>query len=322
MQVPKWTIKLKIGSGFFVAGIMLIICGMAGLYLSSSLSVSLSNFTGPVLQTTSNANSGMLSVQSQLIAVQDILSGSSDANTQNRLKQAEDTARQTLEGIRQAQQVSDEEIGQLQQKMNSFSEAKESLLKVHDDFVKLENDIDKTVSELLDFIIDIERLASQALLESQMQFEGEDVASSQPAAILIDGIRQKSEGARHFYAVEESEVMAEAVSEVGADESADINTDINTDINSGEALAETLDESTLDESAADDVSEEAYVEESEYDEEIDAATQAAEELVQANQDLVNSASEARLALLNRLNLLNRFRTDTKDKDVIQRLKQV
>ncbi len=327
MQVPKWTIKLKIGSGFFVAGIMLIICGMAGLYLSSSLSVSLSNFTGPVLQTTSNANSGMLSVQSQLIAVQDILSGSSDANTQNRLKQAEDTARQTLEGIRQAQQVSDEEIGQLQQKMNSFSEAKESLLKVHDDFVKLENDIDKTVSELLDFIIDIERLASQALLESQMQFEGEDVASSQPAAIrptaiLIDGIRQKSEGARHFYAVEESDVMAEAVSEVGADESADNNADINTDINSGEALAETLDESPLDESAADDVSEEAYVEESEYDEEIDAATQAAEELVQANQDLVNSASEARLALLNRLNLLNRFRTNTKDKDVIQRLKQV
>ena len=110
MRLPKWTIKLKIGSGFFVAGIMLIICGMAGLYLSSSLSVSLSNFTGPVLQTTTNANNGMLSVQSQLIAVQDILSGSGDDSTNKRLQQAEETARQTLEGIRQAQQVRDEEI--------------------------------------------------------------------------------------------------------------------------------------------------------------------------------------------------------------------
>ena len=205
MRLPKWTIKLKIGSGFFVAGIMLIICGMAGLYLSSSLSVSLSNFTGPVLQTTTNANNGMLSVQSQLIAVQDILSGSGDDSTNKRLQQAEETARQTLEGIRQAQQVSDEEINNLQKKMTSFTEATAGLLKVHDDYVNLEKDIDKTVSELLDFIIDIERLASQALLESQMQFEGEDVAGSSRLKRIESGIRHKSANSEHHYASEAAE---------------------------------------------------------------------------------------------------------------------
>ena len=205
MRLPKWTIKLKIGSGFFVAGIMLIICGMAGLYLSSSLSVSLSNFTGPVLQTTTNANNGMLSVQSQLIAVQDILSGSGDDSTNKRLQQAEETARQTLEGIRQAQQVSDEEINNLQKKMTSFTEATAGLLKVHDDYVNLEKDIDKTVSELLDFIIDIERLASQALLESQMQFEGEDVAGSSRLKRIESGICHKSANSEHHYASEAAE---------------------------------------------------------------------------------------------------------------------
>ncbi len=238
MKMPKWTIKLKIGSGFFVAGMMLVICGMAGLFLASSLSVSLSNFTGPVLQTTSSANKGMLSVQGQLIAVQDILSGSAEADVLGKLRTAEETAQNTLQGIRSAGQVDDKAVDALAQKMDRFSAAKDSLLKVHQEDVALEKNIDKTVAELLDFIIAIERLASQALLESQMQFEGEDEGNN----------------------VELSNV--------------------------------------------------------------DEATEAAEELVQANKDLVNSASEARLALLNRLNLLNRFRANTRDTETRKRLEQV
>ncbi|MBT8440365.1 MAG: hypothetical protein KJO91_11605, partial [Gammaproteobacteria bacterium] len=247
MKMPKWTIKLKIGSGFFVAGMMLVICGMAGLFLASSLSVSLSNFTGPVLQTTSNANKGMLSVQGQLIAVQDILSGSGAEDAMQKLKKAEETAKSTLRGIKEAGQVDDTAVTELSQKMENFSAAKDSLLKVHNNYVVLEKEIDKTVSELLDFIIAIERLASQALLESQMQYEEEE---------------------------EESDVESDS-------------------------------ESAQDESDA---------EESE--------SSSAEELVMANQDLVNSASEARLALLNRLNLLNRFRANPDDIDSRQRLGQV
>jgi len=238
MKMPKWTIKLKIGSGFFVAGIMLVICGMAGLFLASSLSVSLSNFTGPVLQTTSNANNGMLSVQAQLIAVQDILSGNGAEETLDKLKKSEEKARETLRGISEAGQVDDTAIAELSQKMDNFSAAKDSLLTVHTDYVALEDQIDKTVSELLDFIIDIERLASQALLESQMQFEEDE----EP--------------------VEESNYEEASIDETGFDESG------------------------------------------------------------ANQDLVNSASEARLAVLNRLNLLNRFRANPENIDTRQRLGQV
>ena len=247
MKMPKWTIKLKIGSGFFVAGMMLVICGMAGLFLASSLSVSLSNFTGPVLQTTSNANKGMLSVQGQLIAVQDILSGSGAEDAQQKLKKAEEKAKSTLQGIKKAGQVDDAAVAELSRKMENFSAAKDSLLKVHSDYVELENEIDKTVSELLDFIIAIERLASQALLESQMQYEEEE---------------DESEAENDFETVQD------------------------------ETEAEDPDSSS------------------------------AEDLVMANRDLVNSASEARLALLNRLNLLNRFRANPADVDTRQRLGQV
>ena len=267
MKMPKWTIKLKIGSGFFVAGIMLVICGMAGLYLASSLSVSLSKFTGPVLQTTSNANDGMLSVQSQLIAVQDIVSGNdSDGSSQKKLKEAEARSLQTLEGIREAGQVDEAAVQELKSKMDNFAAAKDGLLKVHSEFVTLEKQIDKTVGELLDFIIDIERLASQALLESQMQFEGEDAEEEEESVAEQD----YSEGSME-YAGEEGPVFDEAEEEA---------------------------------------------------EEVDDATAAAEALVQANQDLVNSASEARLALLNRLNLLNRFRGNPGDAEIKTRLAQV
>ena len=266
MKMPKWTIKLKIGSGFFVAGIMLVICGMAGLFLASSLSVSLSNFTGPVLQTTSNANNGMLSVQAQLIAVQDILSGNGAEETLDKLKKSEEKARETLRGISEAGQVDDTAIAELSQKMDNFSAAKDSLLTVHTDYVALEDQIDKTVSELLDFIIDIERLASQALLESQMQFEEDE----EP--------------------VEESNYEEASIDETGFDESG-----------FGQAGLLPAEEESVNE---------------------ESETSSADELVQANQDLVNSASEARLAVLNRLNLLNRFRANPENIDTRQRLGQV
>ena len=267
MKLPKWTIKLKIGSGFFVAGMMLVICGMAGLLLASSLSVSLSNFTGPVLQTTSNANDGMLSVQSQLIAVQDIISGNDpDGSSEKKLKEAETASLKTLQGIRDAGQVDEAAVKALKSKMDSFASAKDSLLQVHQQYVTLEKEIDTTVSQLLDFIIDIERLASQALLESQMQFEGED-AEEESEAVENDGPVYDE------YAYGE-------------------------EIDSEAAIADDEEEA------------------------VDDATAAAEALVQANRDLVNSASEARLALLNRLNLLNRFRGNPKDSEVKTRLTQV
>ena len=272
MKMPKWTIKLKIGSGFFVAGLMLVICGMAGLFLASSLSVSLSNFTGPVLQTTSNANNGMLSVQAQLIAVQDIISGSGDNGALKKLGEAEQTARSTLQGITDAGQVDEAAVNELSRKMDNFAAAKDSLLKIHSEYVAVEEDIDKTVSELLDFIIAIERLASQALLESQMQYE-EDVEP-------------------------EEELEAEA--------------EIEPEMNEGF-------DSAMDETASE---EEEVASEDEDAASEDDESSSAEELVQQNQDLVNSASEARLALLNRLNLLSRFRANPSDNEIRQRLGQV
>ena len=259
MNFPRWTIKLKIGSGFLVAGIMLIVCGLAGLFLASSLSVSLSNFTGPVLQTTANANDGMLSVQSQLIAVQDILSGSDQDGTANKkLKEAEIVARQTLEGIRAAGQVEESELASLKDRMDNFTSAKDSLLKVHESFVSLENQIDQTVTQLLDFIIVIERFASQALLASQMEFDSG------------------------------SEEEEEALEEI----------------------ADNIDQ------------EEGFADENEDADEYEDRASEVEALMQASRDLVNSASEARLALLNRLNLLNRFRSNTKDAEIRTRLNQV
>lgn len=254
--MPRMTIKLKIGSGFFIAGVLLLVCGLAGLYLSSSLSVSINKFTGPVLQTTSSANDGMLSVQAQLIAVNDILAGDEVAVAEKRLQTAEGVAQEALEKIRQTGRFDDQQFQSLKDKMDNFSSAKDNLLKEHSAYVKLEREIDKTVEQLLDYIIDIERLASQALLESQFQSD-----------------------------VEESE-------EVPAEDAA---------VN--EFMAGFMGEESV---AADDQEEQQTSAES-------------QELIDANKDLVNYASEARLALLNRLNLLSRFRDGH---DVGSRLQQV
>ncbi|MGD2118016.1 MAG: methyl-accepting chemotaxis protein [Chromatiales bacterium] len=242
--MPRMTIKLKIGGGFLLAGIMMLVSGLAGLYLAFSLSGALGTFTGPVMQTTANANAGMLSVQAQLVAVKDILASNSQ-EARSILQQEEDKAFQALEQIQQAGRIGEERFTELKTSMENFRTAKDQLLQNHSKYVALENQIDKTVSYLMDYIIDIERLASQALLESRFQFE--------------------------------DEAVADADSATASDE-----------------------ERAADEQAASD----------------------AEELVNANKDLVNSAGEARLALLNRLNLLNRFRKHPADADIKQRLAQV
>ena len=169
--MPRITIKLKIGAGFAVAGLMLVICGLAGLYLSASVSTSLGIFTGPVMQTTANANVGMLGVQSQLIAVQDILSDN-NPEAKGRLTKAEQESRTSLKGIIEAGRIDKELTSSLSDKMDSFAKAKDSLLDNHSKFVLLEEKIQKTVASLLDFIIDIERLSSNSLLDSQLLLEG------------------------------------------------------------------------------------------------------------------------------------------------------
>lgn len=233
--MPKMTIKLKIGSGFFIVGLLLLVCGMAGLYLSSSLSVSINQFTGPVLQTTASANNAMLSVQSQLLSVNDILAGDEVAEAKKRLAGAEEVAAASLQRIEQTGRFDQQQFDTLSQRMTRFTSAKEKLLQEHARYTGLEAEIDRTIEQLLDYIIDIERLASQALLESQFQSDGEESEFAES-----DGGEQQ-------------------------------------------------------------ISEES------------------QELIDANKDLVNYASEARLALLNRLNLLNRYRDG---QNVAARLQQV
>jgi methyl-accepting chemotaxis protein len=254
--VPRMTIKMKIGSGFLITVILLIVSGLYGLYLSSSLSGSVNNFTGPVLTATENANNGMLSVQSQLIAIQNILDDS-DASARAKLEESEKLSAEALEKIKSSGRVDAQRYDNLQLRMAEFNQAKSKLLDVFTDFEKLEADIEQLVSKLLDYIIDIERLASQALLESQFQYDTEE--SSKNTVQFEDG-------------------------------TADF-----------EAM---------------------YAQKQAADERNQQLREEAEARINQNRDLVNYSSEARLALLNRLNLLNRYRENPDNKEITDKLSRV
>lgn len=270
--MPRMTIKLKIGSGFLITVILLIVSGLYGLYLSSGLSSSVNNFTGPVLQANRHANNGMLSVQSQLIAIQDILDGGGQSSF-DRLKQAEGLSVDAMENISSSGRIDEQRTLSLQQKFENFNQAKSRLLRVFSDFQTLEKNIDQLVSELLDNIVAIERLASQALLESQFQYEDEEVvddaaeAGTQPVPVYDE---------MSPYNLAQAEAAAAAAAEAAAA----------------------------------------------IEEKNRKIREEAEDRINRNRDLVNFASEARLALLNRLNLLNQLRKDTESEDIKQRSAQV
>lgn len=253
--MPRMTIKMKIGSGFLITVILLIVSGLYGLYLSSSLSGSVNNFTGPVLTATENANNGMLSVQSQLIAIQNILDDS-DPSAGSKLEEAEKLSEEALVNIKRSGGVDAQRYENLQLRMAEFNQAKSKLLAVFTEFEQLEGDIEKMVSRLFDYIIDIERLASQALLESQFQYDTEE--SSQGG--------QFEDGTTDFEAMYAQKMAAEERNQQLREE--------------------------------------------------------AEARINQNRDLVNYSSEARLALLNRLNLLNRFRENPENRETTDKLNRV
>ncbi len=82
---PKLSIAQKIGAGYLGMVLLLLASGAVGYFAAHKLSLALGLITGPVQQTTRAINKGIRVVQTQLIAVDELLRND---NEQNRRKLA------------------------------------------------------------------------------------------------------------------------------------------------------------------------------------------------------------------------------------------
>ncbi len=165
------SLGVKIAGGYFVAGLLLVVCGLGGYYVARSLSESLEEITGPVWASADGAAQGIRGVQQQLIAVDETLSGQG-ADLEGRIAEAERLTEEAFVTIQGTDLIPQGQLDRLRTRMDRFSAARERLLARHGDFKDLQARVRENAALFQDFLVNVERVASQYMLEQDMHEGG------------------------------------------------------------------------------------------------------------------------------------------------------
>ena len=163
---PKLSIAQKIGVGYLGMVLLLLASGAVGYFAVHKLSLALGLITGPVQQTTGAINKGIRGVQTQLIAVDELLRND---NEQNRRKLASGQAlmRSAMQDISSAGLVAEKRLAGLGNSMRAFNQVRNNLLRLKKRFREQHQQMEELVAHTKDLLISAEEIASQALVNAE-----------------------------------------------------------------------------------------------------------------------------------------------------------
>ncbi|MET0052886.1 MAG: hypothetical protein ABW095_17635, partial [Candidatus Thiodiazotropha sp.] len=107
-------VGVKIGAGFLTLVFVLLVTGGTSYWIIRNLTQSLSNITGPVWDAMTTTESGIRSVQEELIAVDSILLGGNEDNAA--ILKAEQEAQSAFDRLVASGQVDAQVLNELQHK--------------------------------------------------------------------------------------------------------------------------------------------------------------------------------------------------------------
>ncbi len=163
---PKLSIAQKIGAGYLGMVLLLLASGAVGYFAVHKFSLALGLITGPVQQTTGAINKGIRGVQTQLIAVDELLRND---NEQNRRKLASGQAlmRSAMQDISSAGLVAEKRLAGLGNSMQAFNQVRNNLLQLKKCFREQHQQMEELVAHTKDLLISAEEIASQALVNAE-----------------------------------------------------------------------------------------------------------------------------------------------------------
>lgn len=165
--MPKITIGIRIGAGYLVLGVLLLLCGMAGYWVEHRLSVALEQITGPMLKLDKSVGQGIESVQRQMIAVDRVMRGQERGYAD--LDQALNMTNVAHAAVQQTGLLPTAKSEALDRDLGAFNQARTHLLEISQRRMQAEQLLDTNINQFRDFFIEVEKLASQKLLEVQMK---------------------------------------------------------------------------------------------------------------------------------------------------------
>jgi len=166
-------IGAKIGGGFLVAGLILAASGLVGYWVISNLSSALAEITGPVWSSMESANGAIRGVQKQLIAVDQILAGR-DSAQRTEMAEAERLTLEAIVRLKTSGRIAPQQLQALDGEIEVFVQAREELIRIHNAFQSAEAALSANAAAFQRLLVDVERLASQQMLERDLNSRSEE----------------------------------------------------------------------------------------------------------------------------------------------------
>jgi methyl-accepting chemotaxis protein len=158
-----FTIGKRIGLGYLLMAILLVVLGGAGLVAADRMSQVLDRITGPIDSTTRAVDNGIRGVLLQMIGVDQALDGNADAG-RAQIEAGDALATNAFATIAGAGLVPEDRLEAVGNKMAAFNETRQRLLQLQTDYQAHYARLLDTLAATKDLLLVIEEQASQALV--------------------------------------------------------------------------------------------------------------------------------------------------------------
>lgn len=173
------SLKLKLGLGYFVMALLVLVGGGASYLSTGQLGDALDTVTGPVQSTSHAVSQGIQGVQLQMMAVEKALRlGIGQARDD--LDQGKQQTNQAYEVITKTGMLSDQNMAGLENAVSNFNSITSALLDMDKKYRDTYSNLISNSQEMLDLLLVIENYASQLIVNEEWNVdvaEGEDTGT-------------------------------------------------------------------------------------------------------------------------------------------------
>ncbi|RRJ83993.1 methyl-accepting chemotaxis protein [Aestuariirhabdus litorea] len=157
-------ISKKLGGGYLLMVLMVILCTSAGLYGVNRLSSLLDFITGPAWDTADGAMEGSIGIEAEMIGVGLAISGQADTSVAMAIiDEGTATAKEALGRMINAGLLNDADIETLNRQQSAFNRAQDELLSSHQQFAGADQALRNSFSAFQALMVQAEELGDSAV---------------------------------------------------------------------------------------------------------------------------------------------------------------
>ncbi len=160
MRLRLWH---KIGGGYLLVVILLVVCGMAGFYGIGRLSESLDYLSTRAWDTADGSMEARIQILTQMDEAHDVIGDIDVEDSLLDIAEAKSWAEEAIRRFSEAKVASDEDIAELQQSFNIYEDKLDAVIESYMAFAAARQAFEENSNQLVSLGVDMENLADTAI---------------------------------------------------------------------------------------------------------------------------------------------------------------